>query len=159
MKTVGKVIAGLVVCLIILLIVLRITGLDPRDRRPGLWLTGNLVSTPVSDWSFTDNVPQIHLQTESGYWLPHSVTINCIAYNHQLYVASVYPGSGPRTWNENVMRNPHVRIQIGNQLYDRTLTLVTDPAEKEAVLQARAKKYPQLKIPANATIRVFRADG
>lgn len=159
MKTFGKVVAGLLACLIVLLIVLRITGLEPHNRIPGLWLKGNLVSTPVNDWSFTDNVPQIHLQTETWYWLPHSVTINCIAYNHQLYVASVYPGKGPRTWNENVMRDPRVRIQIGNQLYDRTLALVTDPAEKEAVLQARAKKYPLLKIPANATIRVFHVVG
>lgn len=159
MKTFGKVLAGLLACLIVLLIILRITGLDPHNRIPGLWLRGKVVSTPVNDWSFTDNVPQIHLQTETWYWLPHSVTINCIAYNHQLYVASVYPGKGPRSWNENVTRDPHVRIQIGDQLYDRTLTPVTDPAEKEAVLQARAKKYPLLKIPANATIRVFHVVG
>jgi len=57
------------------------------------------------------------------------------------------------------MRDPHVRIQIGDQLYDRTLALVTDPAEREAVLQARAKKYPLLKIPENATIRVFHVVG
>jgi len=159
MKTFGKVLAGILACLIALLIILRITGLDPHNRIPGLWLRGTVVNTPVNDWSFTDNVPQIHLQTETWYWLPHSVTINCIAYNHQLYVASVYPGKGPRTWNEDVMRDPHVRIQIGRQLYDRTLTPVTDPAEKEAVLQARAKKYPLLKIPANATIRVFHVVG
>ncbi len=159
MKTFGKVLAGLLACVIVLLIILRITGLDPHNRIPGLWLRGHLVSTPVNDWSFTDNVPQIHLQTETRYWLPHSVTINCIAYNHQLYVASVYPGRGPRAWNEDVIRDPHVRIQIGGQLYDRTLTLVTDPVEKEAVLQARAKKYPLLKIPANATVRVFHVVG
>lgn len=159
MKTLGKVLVGLLVCLVVLLIVLRITGLDPHNRIPGLWLTGNVVTTPVNDWSFTDNVPQIHLQTETRYWLPHSVTINCIAYNHQLYVASVYPGKGPRPWNDNVMRDPHVRIQIGHQLYDRALMSVTDPEEKEGVLQARAKKYPLLKIPADATIRVFRVIG
>ena len=47
------------------------------------------------------------------------------------------------------MRDPHVRIKIGDKLYDRTLVLVTDPAEMDAVLQVREKKYPQLKIPAN----------
>ena len=36
-------------------------------------------------------------------------------------------------------------LKIGNQLFDRTLSLVTDPAEKAAVLQARAKKYPYVK--------------
>ncbi|MDE3168499.1 MAG: hypothetical protein KGL75_00025 [Acidobacteriota bacterium] len=159
MKTFGKIVIGVVICVLVVLGVLRITGLDPHNRIPGLWLNGQLITAPVNDWSFTDNVPQVHLQTETWYLLPHSVTINCIAYNHNLYLASVYPGHGPRTWNDDVMRDPRVRIQIGHQLYDRELSLVTDPVEKAAVLQARARKYPLLKIPANATIRVFRVFG
>ena len=39
------------------------------------------------------------------------------------------------------MRDPHVRIKIGDKLYERTLVLVTDPAEKDAVVQVREKKY------------------
>jgi hypothetical protein len=54
-----------------------------------------------------------------------------------------------------VLRDPRVRVKIGDQLYDRTLALVTDPAEQEGELKARAKKYPQLKIAPNATIHVF----
>jgi hypothetical protein len=57
------------------------------------------------------------------------------------------------------MRDPHVRMKIGDKLYDRTLVLVTDPGEVEGVLQVRAKKYPQLKIPANPTIHVFHVVG
>ena len=159
MKMLLKIVGAILVCLALLLVVLRITGLNPHDRIPGLWLTGDLVTTPVTDWSFTDKVPTIKLQTQSRFLLPHSVTINCLAYNGQLYVTSVYPAGPPRSWNENVMRDPHVRIKIGDKLYDRTLVLVTDPAEREGVLQARAKKYPQLKIPANATIHVFHVVG
>jgi hypothetical protein len=113
----------------------------------------------VTDWSFTDKVPNIKLQTESWYGLPHSVTINCLSYNGQLYVSSVFPAGTPRSWNDNVMRDPHVRVKIGNNLYDRTMVQVTDPAEREAVLQARAKKYPDLKIPPNATIHIFHVVG
>jgi hypothetical protein len=36
------------------LIVLRGVGLDPRERWPGLWLKGEVVTTLPSDWSFTD---------------------------------------------------------------------------------------------------------
>ncbi len=57
------------------------------------------------------------------------------------------------------MRDPHVHMEIGDKLYDRTLVLVTDAAEMEGVLQVRAKKYPQLKIPVNATIHVFHVIG
>ncbi len=150
-------------CLVVALIVLRITGLDPHGRLPGLWLTGDLVSMPVTDWSFTDKIRNVELQTRTWYLLPHSVRINCIAYNGQLYLSTVNPMGvdAPHVWNVNVARDPHVRLKIGNQLYDQILSLVTDPAEKAAVLQARVKKYPALKtdintsVAANASARVY----
>lgn len=160
MKTLGKIVLGILICVAVLLVIFRFTGLEPHNRIPGLWLKGNVVTTPVSDWSFTDKIPQIHIQTNTWYLLPHSVTINCIAYNGQLYVASVYPSITPRHhWNDDVMRDPHVRLQIGDQIYDRTLTPVTDPAERQAVLNARAKKYPLLKIPPGAVIHIFHVVG
>jgi hypothetical protein len=159
MKTFGKIIIGILVCLGLALVVLRFTGLDPHGRIPGLWLSGDVVATPVNDWSFTQKVTTIKLQTQSRFLLPHSVTINCLDYNGQLYVSSVYPAGSPRGWNENALRDPHVRIKIGDKVYDRTLVLVTDPVEQEAVLQVRARKYPQLKIPANSEIHVFHVVG
>jgi len=149
----------IVVCLILILIVLRITGFGPHARTPGLWLKGNVVTTPVTDWSFTDKIPVVQLQTETSYMLPHSVNINCLNYNGQLYLVSVYPTGTAHTWNDNVMRDPHVRLKIGDNIYDRTVSLVTDPAEQEGVLQARHNKYPQLKIPPNSTIHVFHVVG
>jgi hypothetical protein len=159
MKTFGKTIVVLLACLALALLILRFTGLDPHGRIPGLWLSGDVVTAPVSDWSFTENVTTIKLQTQSRFLMPHSVTINCLDYHGQLYVSSVYPAGSPRGWNENALRDPHVRIKIGDKVYDRTLVLVTDPAEQEAVLQVRARKYPQLKIPANAGIHVFHVAG
>jgi hypothetical protein len=158
MKALLKILGGILVCLALLLIVLRITGLNPHDRIPGLWLTGDLITTPVTDWSFIDEVPNIKLQTQARFLLPHSVTINCLSYNGQFYVTSTHPTGAPRSWDENVMRDPHVRIKIGEKLYDRTLVLVTDPAEKDAVLQVREKKY-KLKVPANTTTDVFHVVG
>ena len=149
----------IVVCLIVILIVLRITGFGPHARTPGLWLKGNVVTTPVMDWSFTDKIPVVQLQTETSYMLPHSVNINCLNYNSQLYLVSVYPAGTAHTWNDNVIRDPHVRLKIGDDIYDRTVSLVTDPAEQEGVLQARHNKYPQLKVPPNSTIHVFHVVG
>lgn len=159
MKTGIKILGGIVACLIVAVVILRVTGLNPRDRTPGLWLTGNVVTTPVADWSFTDQVPNIKIQTNTWYGIPHSVTIDCVSYNGQLYVTSVYPAGTSRSWNDNAMRDPHVRIKIGDNLYDRSASLVTDPAEKEAVLQLRAKKYPNLKVRPNSTIHVFHVVG
>ena len=149
----------IVVCLILILIVLRITGFGPHARTSGLWLKGSVVTTPVTDWSFTDKIPVVQLQTETSYMLPHSVNINCLNYNGQLYLVSVYPAGTAHTWNDNVMRDPHVRLKIGDDIYDRTVSLVTDPAEQEGVLQARHNKYPQLKVPPNSTIHVFHVVG
>lgn len=159
MKTGIKILGGFVACLIVAVVILRVTGLNPRDRTPGLWLTGNVVTTPIADWSFTDQVPNIKIQTNTWYGIPHSVTIDCVSYNGQLYVTSVYPAGTSRSWNDNAMRDPHVRIKIGDNLYDRSASLVTDPAEKEAVLQLRAKKYPNLKVRPNSTIHVFHVVG
>lgn len=158
MKKLLKIAGGIVVCVAVLLAIFRITGLNPHDRIPGLWLSGELVTTPVTDWSFLDTVPNIKIQTQSRFLLPHSVTINCLNYNGQFYVSSTHPASGARSWDANVMRDPHVRIKIGDKLYDRTLVLVTDPAEKEAVVRVREKKY-QLKVPANSSIDVFHVIG
>ena len=154
MKVLLKIAGGILLGLALLLVVLRITGLSPHDRIPGLWLRGDLVTAPVADWSFLDKVSTIKLQTQSRFLLPHSVTINCLAYQGQFYVSSTRPAGAARSWDANVRRNPHVRIKIGDKLYDRRLVLVTDPTEKNALIQVREKKY-QLKVPANATIDVF----
>lgn len=159
MKTFGKVLGGFVICLVLLLAVLSVTGFGPHGNTPGLWLKGNLVTTPVNDWSFTDNFEIANVQTRTRYLLPHSVTTYCVSYKGQLYLTSVYRAGlvypHGRSWNEDVARDPHVRIKIGDQLYDRTLALVTDPDERAGILAAKRKKYPQQKIPATSTVIVF----
>src|SRR5437879_5092445 len=146
MKRLLKTVGAILVCLILLLLVLRITGFGPHDRIPGLWLKGNVVTTPVIDWLFTENIPVIQIQTQTWYLLPHSVNINCLVYNGQLYLVSVYPAGTTHSWNDNVLRDAHVRLKIGDQIYDRTVSLVTDPAEQAGVLSARHKIYPQVKL-------------
>ncbi len=149
----------MVACLAAALIVLRVVGLEPRERQPGLWLTGEAVATPVSDWSFTDAHQTIFVQTRSWYGLPHSVTVSCTAYQGRLYLWSVYPPGlefPGRRWNQNFLRDPRVRLKIDARVYDATLALVSDPAEKDAVLAARARKYPRLPIADKSHVHVFR---
>jgi hypothetical protein len=54
-----------------------------------------------------------------------------------------------------VARDPHVRLKVGDKLYDRTLSVVTDQAEREDVLQVRAKKYSQKYPPVGQTFTVY----
>jgi hypothetical protein len=160
MKTLGKILGVVLVCLVLLLIAARINGFEPDERRPGLWLKGELVTAPVTDWSFANQIKSVKLQTNTWYGIPHSVTIYCVSYKGQLYLDSFYRAGltypHGRSWNEDVARDPHVRIKMGNQLYDRTLSLVNDPAEAAAVNEAKLKKYPELKLPPGGTVVLFR---
>ena len=120
--------------------------IEPHERRPGLWLRGDVVETPVSDWSFSDAHAQIFVETRTGYLLPHSVTTVCAAAGDRLWVPSVYFGGGSfpesRFWNRNVVRDPRVRLKIGERIYPRRAVLVTDPAQRAEALAAFAAKYP-----------------
>jgi hypothetical protein len=159
MRTLLKVLGVISVCLVLLLFVVSITGFEPHGRMPGLWIKGDLVTTPVTDWSFTDKIETVKIQTNTGYLLPHSVTTNCVSYNGQLYLTSLYRAGltypQGRSWNTNVARDPHVRIKIGNNVYDRRLFLVTDPTEYDGVYQMKRKKYPQQKIPPGGKFMIF----
>ena len=156
MKTLWKVVGVILIGLALLLVVARITGLEPTTRRPGLWLKGEVATAPVTDWSFTDQIQNIQIQTNSWYLLPHSVTIDCVSYKGKLYLFSSYAAGltypHGRRWNEDVARDSHARLKIGDKLYDRALTLVNDPAEQEAVREAIFKKYPALKTPPGGMI-------
>ena len=164
MKILLRIGGSILLFLIVLLAAVRVTGFEPKDcspfnrdfacKLPGLWLKGNVVTTPVTDWSFTDKIQQIKIQTQSPFLLPHSVTIWCAVYNGNLYLTS-NPG---KQWNDNMVRDPHVRLKIGDQVYDRTVQLIDDPAEKAAVLQVKGKKYPQWKVPPVSAVTVFRVN-
>src|ERR1039458_5698948 len=39
----------------------------------GFWLGGDLVKTPITDWSFTDTIPTVQVETRTWYLLPHFV--------------------------------------------------------------------------------------
>ena len=149
----------LVVVLALALLTLRFTGFEPRDRSPGLWVTGELVTTPITDWSFTQSIEEVFVETRTWYYIPHSVTTYCSLYNDQLYLFSVYYQGGEfpeaRTWNQNVMRDPRVRLKIGNQLFERTVSWVTDATEKEAVLQTFIEKYPEWRSPGIENVYIF----
>jgi hypothetical protein len=164
MRALVKIVGATVIVLVAVLLLMSVTGFEPKDcpptdrslscKVPGLWLKGEPVTTPVSDWSFTDQIPQIKIQTQTPFLLPHSVIIWCAVYNGNLYVTS-YRG---RQWVENIIRDPHVRLKIEDKVFDRTLSMVNDPAEKAAVLQNKGRKYPQWKVPAVSAATVFRVN-
>jgi hypothetical protein len=172
MKTVSKIVGVVVIVLLLVLLVLRFTGFSPIGNAPGpgnypgLWLRGNVVTTPVADWSFATQYETDQLQTRTWYVVPHSVTTGFVVYNGQLYLTSIFGAGVPfpqgKSWVANVMRDPHVRVKLGSNLYDCFLSLVTDPNEGAAVLAARARQSPGALSagsgsPGDPTMHLFRA--
>jgi hypothetical protein len=153
-RMLAKIIGGIVVCLILALVVLRFTGLNPIGNTPGpgnypgLWLSGTVVQTPVTDWSFVNQYKTDKLQTRTWYGIPHSVTTGFILFQGQLYITSNFGKGVPypdgKSWVKNVTRDPHVRLKFGDSLYDCALYPVTDPNERAAVLGPRAKQNPRI---------------
>ena len=160
MRTLAQIIGAIVVCLVLVLVVLRITGFNPIGNTPGpgnypgLWVSGTVVKTPVTDWSFASQYKTDKVQTRTWYGIPHSVTTGFIVFERQLYLTSMFAKGVPfpegKFWVKNVMRDPHVRLRFGDSLYDCTLSHVTDPDERAAVLGLRAKQNPQL-LASNST--------
>ncbi len=158
MKILKVSIVVIVGILALALVTLRITGLEPEyldlDQlrahhmiaRPGLWLKGEVVTTPVTDWSFVETVPHpgrslntVLVETRTPYFIPHSVRIMPTVRNGQLYLRShqdrmdvQFPND--KSWTSNVARDPRVRIKIGDKLYEATLVLVADRAQATALL-------------------------
>jgi len=119
--------------------------LDPKDRRPGLLLRGEVVEAAVDDWTFSDEFREIYLETATWYFVPHSVTTVCAGIGDRLYVPSLYYAGGQwpnKVWNDNVVADPNVRLEMGEKIYERRAVVVEDPQEFQAALQALAAKYP-----------------
>lgn len=145
-----KIAAGVLACLVLALVILRVVGLDPQDRYPGLWLRGELVTTPVTDWTFVENAPGlIGIQTREWFLpiLAHSVNTGKYVYKGELYINSAYVAGQQfpygRHWNRNVMRDPHVRLKIGNKVV-RSDPLIYQRSRRARRNPQGTKKYERV---------------
>lgn len=131
--------------IVLLLATVTLAACEPQDRRPGTWLSGELATSQVEDWSFSDEHDEIFVQTNPWYGIPHSVTTVVAAADGVLYVPSIYsePAEFPGTkyWNSIIEDNPDVILKIGDKRYPRKAVPVTDEAEFERGLAALAEKY------------------
>jgi hypothetical protein len=156
---VGLLVVGALV--VVPLLALRVTGLEPRyidpssdefvksDRTawPGLWLTGEVVREPVTNWDWVNKVNDpirkntIMLETRTWYGIPHSVTIGLTPRGDKLYIRGSAQGYRlqkefpySKAWWANIMRDPRVRMKIGGKIYKMTVVLITDRAEVAQIM-------------------------
>ena len=118
---------------------------EPKDRRPGLWLSGEELETMPTDWSFIADHPEIFVETRPWYGIPFSVTTVIGTRNGRLYVPSIYSEEaafpGTKYWNSVIADNPDVRLKIGEHIYPMRATPVRDLAEFREGAGALADKY------------------
>lgn len=142
--------------LVVALLTLRVTGLEPGYVDPasqafvesgrtggwGLWLKGEVVREPVTDWDWVLQVNHpvrgnsIMIETRTWYGIPHSVNINLVPRGEDLYISGSeqdfrlekeFPHS--KRWWANIERDPRVRMKIDGKLYEMTVALVADRDE------------------------------
>ena len=123
-----------------------LAGCEPKDRRPGAWLSGDVVAPP-QQWSFVNEHQEIFVETQTWYGVPHSVT-TVIAMSPQgnVFVPSIYdseqPFPGSKRWNKNIASDPEVRLKIGGSLYEMTAHPAATDEEFDEGFRALAAKYP-----------------
>ncbi len=156
-----KVLLGIGVLLVVSLLTLRVTGLEPeymdytteaynqrgRMTWPGLWLTGEVVAEPIENWDWVSDVDHpvrgntIMLETRTWYGIPYSVTILPTPRGDTLYIGGSARNArldrefpNHKQWWANVERDPRVRLKIDGKIYEMTATLLHDPVEFREVI-------------------------
>ena len=112
---------------------------------PGGELRGTVATGAVDDWSFTDAVKTVQLETRPG--APHSINIWGVSTGDAFYVASdswrqrLGGSGGDARWVGHIAIDPRVRLRVGRTLYERKAIRVQDEAELARFRQAYQKKY------------------
>lgn len=111
-------------------------ALGPCGPIPGGRLSGTEATTPPDDWSIADGVPRCAVEVRPDS--PHSVTVNCMSWQGRLFVSC--SECEPKTWSSYALQDPRGRVRVGDAVYPVSLKRIEDPAELDAVWQARAQK-------------------
>ncbi len=116
----------------------------PQGAFPGGPFLGASQDRTPGDWSFTDDYELVAIETR-GPLFRHSVTILCVSAGGKLYVMARHP-EGKR-WVQNVMRDPRVRLAIGDRIYDGQAVRVDEARDGAKVARAFLRKYAGLDAP------------
>jgi hypothetical protein len=127
-----KIIVGLVVVLVMLYATALALPLNPEEQRPGTRLSGERVEDLNPDSSFLEPRTKIHVQTNTWYLVPHSVTTVSFVADNKLYVPCGWCAT--KRWPKNVAADPNVTVRVGNKLYDRRAVVIPQEDERRRIL-------------------------
>ena len=117
----------------------------PCDRAPGAYLFGAEAETPVTDWTFANQVPLCQIQIRVGV-LPHAINLNCMSTSAgELYLSCSQCDT--KRWSNAAVDNGRARLRLTGTIYPVTVRRVLDPAELDVAWQARVAKLQQMAAP------------
>lgn len=140
MRRILKLIGYAAAALLAALVLVYLFRSGPLGPIPGGELSGEIVSDPVGDWSFSDDHRLIAVETRPGD--PHSVTTACFAHQGQIYVPA--SDGADKQWTRHLLEDPSVRLKIGDRIYPGRATRVVDESLRPELLSAARVKYPQM---------------
>jgi hypothetical protein len=110
----------------------------PCNRAPGFMLLGDVQETPVTDWSFVNDVPLCQIQIYAGL-IPHAVNLNCMATPEgELFLSCSVCST--KYWASHVGANEPGRLRLNGRVYPVVLNRVQDEAILDRAWAARVKK-------------------
>jgi hypothetical protein len=116
----------------------------------GKLVSGELVTGPEPDWSFTREVPTIELQLLEP---PRSRVMWIIEHGGKPYVVSGYMGSTIgrfwKRWPVQAERDGRAILRISGKRYERTLKRIKTGAEVEGIAAELRRKYQYQVTPAD----------
>jgi len=112
------------------------TAVCPCGPVPGAYLFGAVDEQPQRDWKFANDVPLC--QMEITTWRPHSVNLNCMSVDGNLYVSC--SSCAEKFWSNQAVASKLGRIRMGDRVYPVTLRRVTADAELDRASSARLSK-------------------
>lgn len=121
-------------------------------------LSGEPVTTPVTDWSFANKARTVKVQSRPWWLIPYTIntSIGATPDGKRIYLFSDYLAPAPgatdyrdrfpeaRGWNRNIVRDPRIRVQIDGRIFEFLAYPLTDPAEIEEGRAAILRRSPAL---------------
>ena len=134
-----KILLGLVALLIVVAGGVAVwTTTCPCNRMPGFMLLGDVQETPVTDWSFVNDIPLCQIQIYAGV-IPHAVNLNCMATPEgELFLSCSVCST--KYWASHVGQNEPGRLRLNGRVYPVVLNRVQDEAVLDRAWAARVKK-------------------
>ena len=175
MKRVGIGVGAVVVVLLAGVLALRQTslarvGLDRHSQAQqsriwfgladvGFGLSGDLVTTPVSDWRFASRAAGVKVQVTPWWRIPYTINTAIAASfdGQRIYLVSDYFAPAPgeedlrgrfpeaRNWNRHILRDPRIRVQIDDRIFEFLAFPLTDPEEIESARAAFMAIVPSVR--------------